>query len=83
MKSSACPLVEFGPRSVGKRESLKGLRQRWFSEFQEVAEPSLGIWLWQEMIPALASLAKNHRTFLLSKPCLQGLRSPYIGNFPL
>ena len=28
VKSSVCPFVEFGPRSVGKREPLKDLRQR-------------------------------------------------------
>lgn len=38
-----------------------------------VLEPPLGIWLWQEVVSGLESLADNHRPFILSKPCLKCL----------
>lgn len=43
MESSACLLQECGPQSVDTTETLKDLRQRWFSEFLGGFEPSLGI----------------------------------------
>lgn len=42
VKSSAYPLVEFGPLSVDKRELLKGLKQRWFREILGVSRVSFG-----------------------------------------
>lgn len=37
------PIVEFGPHTVGERQPVKDLRQRWLSKFLRGFTSSLGI----------------------------------------